>query len=100
MGLSDHSPGIGAAIAAIAHGATVIEKHITLDKKDNSVDSFFSLEPVEFESLVKESKAAFKSLGSIYYGPTNNERKSLIFRRSIYVVKNVKKNEKISKKNI
>ena len=100
VGISDHSPGIGAAIAAIAHGATVIEKHFTLDKKDNLVDSFFSLDPCEFKSLVKESNAAYNSLGKIYYGPTTNERKSLIFRRSIYVTQDVKKNEKITDKNI
>ena len=100
VGLSDHTPGIGASVAAVAKGATVIEKHFTLDKKDGSVDSFFSLEPDEFKSLVTESKRAFQSLGKIFYGPTVNEKKSLKFRRSIYITKNVKKNEKITDENI
>ena len=100
VGLSDHTPGIGAAIAAISHGATVIEKHFTLNKNDKSIDSFFSLEPKEFKGLVRECNYAYESLGKIYFGPTKSERKSLIFRRSIYVTSNVKKNEKISKNNI
>tara|TARA_B100001057_G_scaffold493376_1_gene587666 strand:- start:838 stop:1872 length:1035 start_codon:yes stop_codon:yes gene_type:complete len=100
VGLSDHTPGIGAAIAAVAQGATVIEKHFTLNRNDKSVDSFFSLEPKEFKNLVKECNSAFQSLGRIYFGPTKSERKSLMFRRSIYVTSNVKKNEKISKDNI
>ena len=100
VGLSDHTPGIGAAIAAVANGATVVEKHFTLSKKDGSIDSFFSLEPSEFSLLVTECKRAFRSLGKIFYGPTVNEKKSLIFRRSIYVSKNVKKDENITDQNI
>ena len=100
IGLSDHTPGVGAAIAAVANGATVIEKHFTLSKKDKAVDSFFSLEPQEFKLLVTECERAFRSLGKIFYGPTANEKRSIIFRRSIYITKNVKKNESITDQNI
>tara|TARA_B100001559_G_C16467278_1_gene607201 strand:+ start:610 stop:1653 length:1044 start_codon:yes stop_codon:yes gene_type:complete len=100
VGLSDHTPGIGASVAAIAQGATVIEKHFTINKNDGSVDSFFSLEPNEFKNLVVECNAAFKSLGKIFFGATKGEKKSLRFRRSIYISENVKKEEKLSDKNI
>ena len=100
VGLSDHTPGIGASVAAVAQGATVIEKHFTINKNDGSVDSFFSLEPSEFKNLVVECRAAFKSLGRIFFGPTRGEKKSLHFRRSIYISKDVKKNEKLSENNI
>ena len=100
IGLSDHTPGVGAAIAAVANGATVIEKHFTLNKKDKAVDSFFSLEPQEFKLLVTECERAFRSLGKIFYGPTADEKRSIIFRRSIYITKDVKKNESITDQNI
>ena len=100
VGLSDHTLGIGASIAAIAQGATVIEKHLTLNRKDGAIDSFFSLEPKEFELLVKESKIAAQSLGIIKISPSLSERKYLKYRRSIYIAKDIKKNEKFTKKNL
>lgn len=100
IGLSDHTPGIGAAVGAIALGATIIEKHITLDKKNGAVDSKFSLEPYEFKILNDEIYNTWKSLGKIKYGPTNDEKNSLKYRRSIYTVKDIKKGDKITKDNI
>ena len=100
IGLSDHTLGIGASIAAIAHGATVIEKHLTLNRKDGAIDSFFSLEPNEFKSLVKESKIAFESLGKINIGISSSEKKYLKYRRSIYVAEDIKKGEKLSSYNL
>ena len=100
VGLSDHTLGIGASIAAIAHGATVIEKHLTLNRKDGAIDSFFSLEPDEFLSLVKESKVAFESLGKIKFSTSKSEKKYLKYRRSIYVTEDIKKNENFTMKNL
>lgn len=93
IGLSDHTMGVGASVAAVAHGATVIEKHFTLARADGGVDSAFSLEPAEMASLVTETERAWQSLGGVYYGPTDAEKKSLIFRRSIYVAEDVKAGE-------
>jgi len=100
VGLSDHTMGIGVAVAAVALGATVIEKHFTLDRAEGGVDSSFSLEPSELASLVTESERAWKSLGQIYYGPTEAEQKSLSFRRSIYAAEDIKEGEFFSKNNI
>ncbi len=100
IGLSDHTLGIGAAVAAVAHGATIIEKHFTLSRDDGGVDSAFSLEPDEMKNLVFETEQAWKSLGKIYYGPTDAELSSLIYRRSIFASNDINKNDKITKKNI
>ncbi len=100
IGLSDHTMGIGASIAAVAHGAVMIEKHFTLNRQERSVDSEFSLNPSELKSLVIESKIAWESLGTIKYGPNESEINSLKFRRSIYVSEDIKKGEEFSKKNI
>ena len=100
VGISDHTKGIGVSIAAISQGATFIEKHLTLDRSKGGVDSAFSMEPTEMKLLVEESKRAFESLGKIKYGPTKSEKKSLLFRKSIYITKNIKKNEFFSEKNI
>ena len=100
VGFSDHTLGIGASIAAVASQATIIEKHFTLDKKSKGVDSRFSLEPKELSALVKESFIAWKSLGNIFYGSTKNEKKSLSFRRSIYIVKDIKRGQVLTKDNI
>lgn len=99
-GLSDHTMGIGAAIASIALGAVVIEKHFTLRRADGGVDSAFSIEPEELKSLVIESERAFKALGSIKYGIQEAEEKSLKFKRSLFVVKDVCKGEKFTEDNI
>ena len=100
VGLSDHTLGIGVPIASITFGATVIEKHFTLERKNGGVDSEFSLEPNELKMLVVESKRAHKSMGKVFIGITEEEKSSLRFKRSIYVVKDIKKNEKFDKNNI
>jgi pseudaminic acid synthase len=94
VGLSDHTMGIGAAVASVALGATVIEKHFTLVRADGGVDSAFSLEPQEMAALVIESDRAWQALGRVHYGlSSEQERKSLAYRRSLYVVRDVKEGE-------
>lgn len=100
IGLSDHTMGIGVAVAAVAIGATVIEKHFTLSRADGGVDSAFSLEPAEFAALVTESERAQQALGHVSYGPTAAEEKSLKFRRSLYVVEDLRAGDKLSEKNL
>jgi len=100
VGLSDHTMGIGAAVAAIALGASVVEKHFTLARADGGVDSAFSLEPTELASLVTETNRAWQALGEVRYGPTESEQKSLVFRRSIYVAENIAEGELFTTKNI
>jgi len=99
-GLSDHTLGIGAAVASVALGANVIEKHFTLSRKEGGVDSAFSMEPQEMKQLVEEIKRAWESLGKVKYGPTKEEKKSLVFRRSLYIVKDIKKGDVFTKDNI
>lgn len=89
VGLSDHTLGIGTAIASIALGATVIEKHATLSRAEGGVDAAFSLEPAELTLLVTEAKAAAAATGKVRFGPTQEEEGSLIFRRSLYVCEDV-----------
>ncbi|MCW7466189.1 pseudaminic acid synthase [Leptospira levettii] len=100
VGLSDHTMGVGVAVASIALGATVVEKHFTLSRADGGVDSAFSLEPKELDDLVKETERAWKSVGSVSYGPTEAEKKSLVYRRSIYISKDVKVGEIIGPDNV
>ena len=100
VGLSDHTMGLGAAVAAVAHGATVIEKHFTLNRADGGVDSAFSLEPQEMKNLVFETEKAWQSLGKITYGPTESEKRSLVFRRSLYICKDMKKGDTLNKENL
>ena len=100
VGLSDHTLGIGAAIAAVAYGASVIEKHFTLDRSEGGIDSAFSLEPHEMKQLVSETRRAWESIGKISYGPSDSEKENLMFRRSIYVSKKIKKGEKLDSSNI
>lgn len=100
IGLSDHTPGIGASIAAVSHGATIIEKHFTLDKKAGGLDDSFSIDPKELSELVSECKRAWLSLGKVFYGINKSEKKSLIFKRSIYSCRDIKKGEKFTNKNI
>ncbi|SIR79059.1 N-acetylneuraminate synthase [Pseudomonas sp. B10] len=85
VGLSDHSMGVGVSVAAVALGATVVEKHFTLDRSAGGVDASFSLEPAELASLVVETERAWQAMGRVQYGPTEAERKSLVYRRSLYV---------------
>lgn len=89
VGLSDHTMGLGVAAAAVAMGATVIEKHFTLARADGGVDAAFSLEPSEFAALVIETERASAAVGKVRYGPTDAEKKSLMFRRSLYVVQDL-----------
>lgn len=100
IGLSDHTMGVGTSVAAVAHGATVIEKHFTLRRADGGVDSTFSLEPDEMKALVIETERAWQSLGQVAYGPTEAEMKSLAFRRSIYVSRDVAKGEALTHENM
>lgn len=100
VGLSDHTMGIGVAIAAVALGATVIEKHFTLARADGGVDSAFSLEPHELQALVIESERAALALGQVSYGPTAQEKPSLQYRRSLYVTRAMKTGEPLSKENM
>lgn len=100
VGLSDHTMGIGAAVAAIAFGATVVEKHFTLSRADGGVDSTFSLEPQEMSALVVESERAWQALGRIQYGATTDETDSLVFRRSLYITQDVKAGDVLTLANM
>lgn len=100
VGLSDHTMGIGVAVASIALGATVIEKHFTISRADGGVDSAFSMESAEFAQLVRECCTAYEALGEIAYGPQEQEKASLASRRSLYVVADVKKGECFTDKNV
>lgn len=100
VGLSDHTLGLGASIAAVSLGAKVIEKHFTLSRKVKTPDSLFSLEPQEFGELVKNIRIAEKALGKASYGPVGDEKKSRIFRRSIFAVRDLEKGEIFTDKNV
>lgn len=100
VGLSDHTMGIGVPCAAVTLGATVIEKHFCLSRADGGVDSTFSLEPDELKSLVIETERAWQSLGHVQYDVQDSEKKSLLFKRSIYVVNDIKAGEKITTENV
>ena len=100
VGLSDHTMGIGVSIAAVALGASVIEKHFTLNRGDGGVDSAFSIEPHELKALVEETERAYSALGKIQYGIQQAETNSLFFKRSIYVSEDIKEGEFFTEKNI
>ena len=100
VGLSDHTLGIGVAVASVAFGATVIEKHFTLSRAEGGVDAAFSMEPKEMARLVRECRSAWQAMGEIHYGISEQERKSLRFRRSIYIVEDMKKGDSITEKNV
>ena len=100
VGLSDHTMGVGTSVAAVAHGATVVEKHFTLCRADGGVDSTFSLEPQEMSALVAETERAWQSLGRICYGPSQAEKKSLVFRRSIYISSDMKAGDVFTSENL
>lgn len=100
VGLSDHTMGIGVPIAAVTMGATVIEKHFCLSRAEGGVDSAFSLEPDELKGLVIETERAWQSLGIVQYGVQESEKKSLLFKRSIYVVKDIQAGELFTEENI
>ena len=100
VGLSDHTLGLGVAVAAVALGATVIEKHFTLRREDGGVDSAFSMEPDEMRSLVIETEHARRALGVISYGPTEAEKASLTYRRSLYVARDMKAGDTFTQENL
>jgi len=100
VGLSDHTLGIGVPVAAVALGASVIEKHFTLDRTDGGVDSEFSLEPYELNLLCSEALRAWQAIGEVNYEVTTQEAKNRKYRRSIYVIDDVRMGEFFSKKNI
>ena len=100
VGLSDHTMGIGAAVASVALGARVIEKHFTLSRADGGVDSAFSLEPHELKSLVIEAERAFLSLGKIQYGIQKAETKSQLYKRSLYLAKDIQQGDIFTREHI
>ncbi|MGD2179776.1 pseudaminic acid synthase [Lusitaniella coriacea] len=100
VGLSDHTLGIGAAVASVALGATVIEKHFTLSRADGGVDAAFSMEPEEMRQLVVETQRAWQALGTIQYGTTTAEKESLKFRRSLYIAKDMQAGECFTPENL
>ena len=100
IGLSDHTLGLGAAVASIALGATVIEKHVTLRRTDGGVDSQFSMEPEELSQLVRETRAAWQALGTALMGPAADERASLVFRRSLYVCADLRAGDVLTQENL
>lgn len=100
VGLSDHTLGIGVAVAAVALGATVIEKHVTLSRADGGVDAAFSLEPREVRELVDETTRAQRALGGINWGPTPGEEGARTRRRSLYLVEDVTAGESLTRRSV
>lgn len=100
VGISDHTLGIGVAVASVALGGTVVEKHFTLSRADGGVDAVFSLEPNEMRQLVEEVQSAWQSLGTINYGPTVAEQQSIKYRRSLYIAADIKQGEVFTSENL
>lgn len=100
VGLSDHSLGTVAAVTAVALGAKIIEKHFCISRQIDNPDSSFSMEPMEFAKMVKEIRQAELAIGNIKYGPTEQEKSSIMFRKSIFVSENIKKGEELTHNNI
>jgi pseudaminic acid synthase len=100
VGLSDHTPGTACSVAAVTLGASVIEKHFTIRRADGGPDAAFSLEPDEFKRLVEDCRNAWRSLGRIDYARSEEERKSLVFRRSLYVVEDIEAGAELTSRNV
>ena len=100
VGLSDHSMGSVGAVTAVAMGASIIEKHFCMDRAIENPDSTFSMNPEEFGQMVHDIRQAETAIGHVKYGPTEQEKGNLQFRRSIFCVKDIKKGEKITEENI
>lgn len=100
VGLSDHTLGIGAAVAAVAYGATIIEKHFTLSRSDGGVDAAFSLEPAELKNLVTETRLAWQALGQVQYGPTEMEERARLRRRSLYITEDMQPGDVLTPANL
>ena len=100
VGLSDHSMGSVGAVTAVALGASIIEKHFCLDRAMENPDSVFSMNPEEFSSMVKDIRQAQRAIGIVSYGPTEQEASNIVFRRSVFCVKDIKKGEEITTENI
>jgi N-acetylneuraminate synthase len=100
VGLSDHTLGIGTAVAAVALGAVAVEKHLTLSRMEGGVDADFSLEPEELKNLVTEADRAWRSLGQVSYGPGRKEEASLKHRRSLYIVADLEAGEVLTPENL
>lgn len=100
VGLSDHTMGIAVPVAAVSLGACIIEKHLTLSRGAGGPDSAFSLEPEEFKAMVDAARTAVKALGSVHFGVSERERSSRVFRRSLFVVRDLKKGEQFTAENV
>lgn len=100
VGLSDHTMGVGVAVAAVTLGATVVEKHFTISRAEGGVDAAFSMEPHELKMLVEETERAWQSIGQVKYGPTEAEIPSLEHRRSLYIAKDLKAGDILTKENV
>jgi N-acetylneuraminate synthase len=100
VGLSDHTTGVAVPVAAVALGACIVEKHFALSRQTPGPDSGFSLEPHEFKEMVQAIRTTEKALGRIHYGVSQEETKSCVFRRSLFVVKDVKAGERFTAENV
>ena len=100
VGLSDHTLGVAVPVAAVALGACIIEKHLTLRRSDGGPDAGFSLEPDEFKAMVEAVRVAEKSLGKVSYEMSEKEAASRVFRRSLFIVKDMKKGEVFTSANV
>lgn len=100
VGLSDHSMGSVGAVTAVALGAKIIEKHFCLDREIENPDAVFSMNPDEFERMVSDIRQAEKAIGRVRYGVTEQEESNIVFRRSVFCVKDIKKGEKITEENV
>lgn len=100
VGISDHTMGVGVSVAGVALGASVVEKHFTLARSEGGVDSAFSMEPAEMAQLVIDTERAWQALGEVAYGPTAAETKSLQYRRSLYVVEDLKAGDELTASNV